>query len=327
MGGSEAPEESATTSEFTIPVKIPGYGEADVGCRYLVPAGTVPEKQDVIVVGVPGATYDGRYFTCPVPGYSFASRITGAGWGFLAIDRLGIGLSGPVPSAVASLANEGAALAGALGFARARAGQVVVIGHSHGSSVAAEAAAMLAGTADSPDLVILTGYGHLPSVDETLGYIDASMSPARDDPRYAGADRGWVVGSADTRRVLFYGDDVSADVWEWDSGQAAAMVSEAAIRDTIVSLGAAPGSWPCAGITQPVLLVTGERDALVGRPGLDDGALEADERRFYPGTSSFTAKVIPGAAHDLALDPSAEQSFRAIADWIRQALPALPQER
>jgi pimeloyl-ACP methyl ester carboxylesterase len=325
MGGADTSEGSTLTSEFTLAVKLPGYGKADLGCRYLVPAATIPEKQAVIVVGVPGATYDGRYFTCPVPGYSFAARVGAAGWGFLAVDRLGIGLSSAVPSEVASLANEGIALAEALRFARARARQVVLLGHSHGSSVAVEAAAMVAGTADSPDLVVLTGYGHPPGIEQQLGYLDTTVAPASGDPRYADADAGWVLVKPDARRLLFYGDDVSPDVWEWDREQAAVMASVAALKATIMQQGKAPGNWPCAWITQPLLLVNGELDVLAGKPGLDDNGLDVHERPFYPRSSAFTARAISGAAHDLALDPTAERSFDVVAEWIRQTLPALAQ--
>lgn len=66
------------------------------------------------------------------------------------------------------------------------------------------------------------------------------------------------------------------------------------------------GSWPCGGITQPLLLVNGELDKLVSKPGLDDDGLDVHERPFYPRSSAFTARAISGAAHDLALDPRAD---------------------
>jgi alpha-beta hydrolase superfamily lysophospholipase len=73
-------------------------------------------------------------------------------------------------------------------------------------------------------------------------------------------------------------------------------------------------------ITVPVLLVTGERDALlcVGRVPdcTDPAAVRASELPYYQSAPSLAVDMVPGAGHDLTAKPSADQTFHAINNWI-----------
>ena len=74
-------------------------------------------------------------------------------------------------------------------------------------------------------------------------------------------------------------------------------------------------------ITVPVLVVIGQHDAIfcTDPPVLDcaaPAALLAAEEPYYAAAPSLTVDVIPGSGHDIALHPSADQSFALINQWI-----------
>jgi len=75
-------------------------------------------------------------------------------------------------------------------------------------------------------------------------------------------------------------------------------------------------------ITAPVLIVIGQQDAIFcpDPPVLDcsvPAEVLASELPYYAAAASLTADVITGAGHDIALHPSADQSFAQINEWIR----------
>jgi hypothetical protein len=74
-------------------------------------------------------------------------------------------------------------------------------------------------------------------------------------------------------------------------------------------------------ITAPVLVVIGSQDAIfcTAPPVLDcsqPGVLLAIERPCYSSSSSLSADVISDTGHDIALHPSADESFALINQWI-----------
>jgi pimeloyl-ACP methyl ester carboxylesterase len=232
--------------------------------------------------------------------------MTGAGLDFLAVDRVGTGRSDPVPAAAASLEADGAAVAAVIEWARGIYGCVVLYGEGLGAMIATCAAAQLAGGgAAQPDLLVVAGAAHSPAarLDPAL------LGPAsRDVP---GAGEGWAVARDPRRRHrLLHGPGADSAVLSADPGT---MMSMRQFVEARAWMATAPGQGPCAQVTAPVLLIAGQRDPLVAMAAGGDAALEAAERPHYPRAAAFTAEVIPGAPHSLALDRSAPLTFGAIA--------------
>ena len=74
-------------------------------------------------------------------------------------------------------------------------------------------------------------------------------------------------------------------------------------------------------ITAPVLVVIGAQDAIfcTAPPVVDcgqPGELLATEQPYYSSSSSLSVDVMSGTGHDIALHPSADQSFAMINRWI-----------
>ena len=74
-------------------------------------------------------------------------------------------------------------------------------------------------------------------------------------------------------------------------------------------------------ITLPTLLILGQEDRIYGGLALDGSNpanVLANEQPYYTSAASLDVRVTPGSGHDLALHPSAGDSFKAINDWINQ---------
>jgi pimeloyl-ACP methyl ester carboxylesterase len=283
-------------TEIRIPVYLSRYGQAEVAC-HLTPA-AAGKGAVCLVVGIPGTTYDGSYFTCPVPGYSFAARAAEGGLAFLAVDRLGTGRSAPVPASVASLDADAAAAAAAARWGRRRFDHVVLLGHGLGAMIATCAAARLAADGGQPDLLVLTSAGHAPQAD--LGPV--LLVPASSDPRFPSAGEGWLVAlDPGVRQRVFHSPATDPAVLAWDAGT---MLSSRQFRELHDWAVQAPGQGPCAQVTAPVLLVAGQEDRLLaGITGNGDAGLAAAEHPYYRRSSAFAARVIPRAPHSLAPRP------------------------
>ena len=70
-----------------------------------------------------------------------------------------------------------------------------------------------------------------------------------------------------------------------------------------------------------MLVVIGAQDAIfcTDPPVLDcsqPGALLAIERPYYSSSSSLSVNIIADTGHDIALHPSADESFAVINQWI-----------
>jgi len=296
-----------TGTEVLIRTALPGGGGADVAGT-LTPAGDGPAGW-CAVIGIPGATHDGSYFDCPVPGYSLAGHLASAGLAFLALDRLGTGGSAPVPASTASLDADAAAGAAAAAWARRRFGHVVLLGHGIGGMIATSAAARLTAAGQAqPDLLVLTGTAHAPGA-----WPDpAALAPA--------ARKGWVTARDPAwRQRLLHGPDADPAVLAWDTGTA---LSSRQFVEARGWAAAVAGQGPCAQVTAPVLLVAGQDDPLLGGLAADAGRLAGAERPHYPRAASVAAHVVPGAAHCLTLGPSAAASLAAIAAGILAAVPS-----
>ena len=81
-----------------------------------------------------------------------------------------------------------------------------------------------------------------------------------------------------------------------------------------------------AGITVPVLSISGQQDALTCGITLDctnDAQVANNEAAYYTGTPSLTTATVPNTGHDINLHPSAGAtpgSFATINNWITAQL-------
>jgi pimeloyl-ACP methyl ester carboxylesterase len=183
--------------------------------------------------------------------------------------------------------------------------QVNLIGHSYGSIVTAQEA----GTYNDATRVVLTGLTH------------ALDGPATLDPEFALStlDVGYLTTLPGSRHV-FYSSFADPAVITYDEAHKD-LFSEAGVTSEATTFFVPAPLNASNGITAPVLLLLGQEDALFCTlpAALDcsssDSLLHA-EQPYYTAAASLTTKIVPKTGHDIALHPSAPQSFQVIETWI-----------
>lgn len=282
---------------------------------------------DTVVVLVPGATYNHAYWDVPVEPrtYNVRAAVNRAGYATFVLDRLGTGASSVPPAATVTASAQADAIHSVIGAlrdggpGRPAFSRVVLGGHSLGSTFVVLEAAQR----QDVDAVLLTGFGHSPQVPGFARLL-ASLVPAA------------VPGYLTTRpgsREAFYGDgDVAPEVAAHDE-RTKDVVSVAEVPEAAAVLVPVPPvpvrlSVPLpqtAGIRVPVLLVNGSDDKqFCGPPPnacADDATLHAAEQSFFAGAPDFTARVVRGAGHDLALSRTSSTFQQIVLDWLRETVP------
>jgi pimeloyl-ACP methyl ester carboxylesterase len=265
-----------------------------------------------------GATYNSSYWDWPQnPAlYSYVDKTLGAGRATLAYDRLGTGRSShPVSTDVSMPADafilhqlvQGLHL---LGFK-----QVNSIGHSYGSGIAMHEAA----TFRDVSRVVLTGYLHAASNP----IVTAGTYPANQDPAFAGQNlgSGYLTSKPGVRGTNFHSASSDPAVVAYDEAHKD-LVSATGFGGFFGDRGVTAGSNLSNQITAPTLLVVGQQDFIfcfnpAALDCADEAGIQAHEAPYYTGASNFSASTIPSSGHDIALHPSANQSFQAINQWIK----------
>jgi len=200
--------------------------------------------------------------------------------------------------------------------------QVNLIGHSYGSIVTAQEA----GTYNDATRVVLTGLTHALDGAGTgagvgLPLVIASLYPATLDPEFALStlDVGYLTTLPGSRHV-FYSSFADPAVITYDEAHKD-LFSEAGVTSEATTFFVPAPLNASNGITAPVLLLLGQEDALFCTlpAALDcsssDSLLHA-EQPYYTAAASLTTKIVPKTGHDIALHPSAPQSFQVIETWI-----------
>jgi pimeloyl-ACP methyl ester carboxylesterase len=306
--------------DVTVPVSLSAlsaakYAVAGTLCR---PSGwgAGQDAADVDVL-VPGATYTRLYWDWPLDPqvYSFVDATLQAGRATFAVDRIGSGASSHPTSALLSVTVDAFVLHQLVGWLRSSAGarQVTVVGHSLGSGVAVYEAAQYHDT----DRLVVTGLLH--STGSRLVTALASFRPAAlmAPFRGLGYDLGYLSTAPGARFADFYSATADPAIVAYDE-----------LHKDVVS-GAEMGDYPtlltppALDVTRhvdvPVLEVAGQLDALLCGGSLDCSdldAVQAHEAAFYPAASSVTTLTVPWTGHDVALHPSAPDTFAAIDRWI-----------
>ncbi|NUP46754.1 MAG: alpha/beta hydrolase [Catenulispora sp.] len=277
----------------------------------------VANRVDVLVHG---ASYNQSYWDWPVDSgtysYSYVHRTLAAGRATFAYDRLGAGASSHPLSTLVTTVADAYVLHEVIGAMRADGfAGVDVVGHSFGSVVAVDEA----GTYHDVDKLVVTGLLH--SQGSGLATVAATFYPADADPQFGPlfADAGYLTTLPGTRASSFY-DTATADpaVITYDEGH------KDAISGTELSAGVTESELPASTnpsrlVTAPVLVLDGQEDGIFCNLTLncsDIASVLAEETPFYAGTARLAVTTVAGTGHDVALHPSADQSFAAIDRWI-----------
>jgi pimeloyl-ACP methyl ester carboxylesterase len=293
-----------------------------------------------ILVTVPGATYNGKYYNASVDPavYNYADKAVAAGWAVLDVDRLGTGGSSRPVSTMITAQASAYAIHQAIQYARQQLGYkwVALEGHSVGSAIAS----LVAGTwPQDINALVLTGYLNVPipvsdlstgfgeSVTADPGtdwYCTQSGSTWSSCPwADSGLDAGYVTTPASPPGVraamFYYNGDPAVEAWD-DANKDAVSMTEAATA--MESVSSTPGTGITTAITAPVLIIDGALDAFLctsstGPSCSDWAAMTMYEQPFFPAAASLTAVSVPDTGHDLALNTSAPESFAMINSWLQ----------
>jgi pimeloyl-ACP methyl ester carboxylesterase len=304
---------------FTLPVALAQGGSFDerVHGTYCQPKKWAVGNRQVDVL-TEGATYNSSYWDWPVHPqlYSYVDKTLKQGRATLAYDRIGSGKSShPLSTDItettdAHVLHVLVQLLHLFGYR-----QINSIGHSYGSGIALEEAA----TYHDVSRVVLTGYLHRPSNPA----VTAGNYPANQDPAFSsqGLDDGYLTSRPGARATSFYSSSADPDVIAYDEAHKD-LVSRTGLVDFIVKRGVAPASNLSNALTVPVLVLVGQQDAIfcydpAALDCTDNSAVTANEAPYYAGTASLQVSTVPNTGHDLALHPSADDSFQTIDLWLK----------
>lgn len=243
------------------------------------------------------------------------------GYATFAVDRLGTGQSTKPSSAVLVDIVEAASIHQVIGHLRAgrvggvRFDRVILVGHSGGSGVATDEAAIY----HDVDGVILTGTTHLPSALSVAKVFTVYLYPVTLDPqlRNNGSDPGYFTTRPGQREPAFYRtSNADPQVIATDE----ATKNQAPI--SAIGTSASPILGPTSlGINVPVLLAVGEKDVLFcGFPGRDCSSAEVlrkGEALYFGPAAELSTYVLPGSGHSLALHKNAGEYREATRTWLR----------
>lgn len=267
---------------------------------------------------VHGASYNQSYWDWPVGSgtYSYVQRTLAAGRATFAYDRMGAGASSHPLSTLVTTEADAYVLHEVIGSMRGDGfAGVDVVGHSFGSVVAVDEA----GTFHDVDKLVVTGLLH--SQGSGLATVAATFYPADTDRQFGllFADPGYLTTLPGTRASSFY-DTATADpaVITYDEGH------KDAISGTELAAGVAESELPASTnpsrlVTAPVLVLDGQQDGIFCNLTLncsDLASVLAEETPFYADAARLAVATVAGTGHDVALHPSADQSFAAIDRWI-----------
>ncbi|GAA2036027.1 alpha/beta fold hydrolase [Catenulispora yoronensis] len=279
---------------------------------------TSQPSASTVDVLVHGAGYNQSYWDWPVGGgsYSYVARTLAAGRATFAYDRLGVGASSHPLSALVTTAADACALHKVIGLMRGSGFSTVdVVGHSFGSVVAIEEAA----TYQDVDKLAVTGLLHSQGLG--LATVAASFYPADIDPQFGllFADPGYLTTLPGTRGSSFY-NTATADpaVIAYDEAHKDA-ISGTELAAGIVETELPALTNPSRLITAPVLVLDGQQDGIFCGLTVDCTNLSwllGEEAQFYSGAARLSVATVAGTGHDVALHPSAAQSFAVIDQWI-----------
>jgi pimeloyl-ACP methyl ester carboxylesterase len=326
---SAGPAQAASTAygrcqSMRLPVALAPANPASqaISATYCQPLTWASGPREVDVM-TPGATYNSAYWDWPQDPslYSYVDKTLQAGRATFDYDRVGTGKSSRPAGVQLTINNEAYVLHQIVGWLRGSLeySQVNLIGHSLGSVISIQES----GTYQDVSRVVVTGLLHIPNVGVGFAVTLASlMHLAATDPEFAGQGvaPAYVTTIPGDRGQDFYSSFADPAVISYDEAH-----KDVVPLTDLSSLGRTwalpPGQNVSDSITAPVLVVIGQQDAIFcpDPPILDcsvPAAVLASELPYYAAAASLTADTIAAAGHDIALHPSADQSFAQINQWI-----------
>lgn len=254
-----------------------------------------------------GILYTHVYWDWPVQPdtYSWVRAMNRAGYATLNIDRIGAGASDHPPAAqvtIDSNAYVAHQIVGDLRRGPDAFSKVMLVGHSLGSLISI----VEAGRYKDVDGVILTGFMHAPGPG-TAAFSKSGLVPAQTNPALASLPPGYLRLRPGDRVAYFYNPaDAAPAVIAYDEAHQAplgtATIGELGQFGQVLS----SPSYSRA-IVVPVLVLTGERDALFG------AAAASREPSFYGPQAQV--EIVPGAGHALNLHRNAPVAFALARAW------------
>jgi pimeloyl-ACP methyl ester carboxylesterase len=302
----------------TLPVALePGHNAGQTLAGTLCQPDQWAAGPHTVDVLTNGATYNRSYWDWPVDPdqYSYVRKTLAAGRATFAYDRVGTGASSHPLGTSLTLTTDAYELHQVVEWLQ-RNGYTEIdsVGHSMGSVLAIQEAA------DYGDVsrLVVTGFLHTPN----LGYVYDPLFgyPAALDPAFAGEglDLSYLTTFPGARGI-FYSAAADPAVISYDQ-QHPDTITATELSTSLTQLALVPPLNPSDQVTVPVLIVVGQQDALLcggPLPDCDDpGSVRALESPYFAGAPSLTVDTVPDTGHDIALHPSAGQSFETINDWI-----------
>lgn len=279
-----------------------------------------PHEVDVLT---PGASYNRLYWNWPVDPelYSYVDKTLAAGRATFDYDRIATGASSHPLSLEITIPAEAYVLHQIVTWLREVLGygQVNLVGHSLGSVISEQEA----GRYRDVNRVVLTGLLQVPDVGiHFVTTLASLLYPAVQDPLFARSnlDAGYLTTIPGDRAADFYAASADRAVTSYDEAHKDVVpVTDLATLATTWAL--PPGQNISDSITAPVLVVIGQQDAIfcTDPPVLACDRLSellATEAPYFTGAASLTVDPIADTGHDVALHPTADQSFSMINDWI-----------
>lgn len=269
-----------------------------------------------------GLSYGSFFFEFTgVPGYDFGAEMARRGHASIVVDRLGYDRSeGPDGNFIcygtqADIADQiiGQVRRGSYkrpGKAVAPAfKKVALAGHSAGGFIA-EMAQYSFGSADALAVLSYADQGSgLPAATAlSQAQLRCATAPERSDGDVGAPNYAFFGQTPADFRAAHFGADTDEDVFE--------KVLARRNRDPCGDLNSIGPSLALnqvgiRSISSPILVVTGEKDALFPPPA---GELQA---RGYPSSNDVTQVTLPGAPHALTLSPQRGAFIGVIDGWLK----------
>lgn len=323
-------KDSGTCFNFNLPVSpAPGESQSwDIAATFCRPKQWAQGEHQVDVL-THGTTYNSTYWDWPQDPalYSYVDKTLAAGRATLNYDRPGTGnsrnLDGTRPASTDLTIENNAYVLHEIVQDLRHVGfkQINSIGHSMGSGTAMREAS----TYNDVNRLVLTGYLH----GGRNPIVVNAVYQANLDPMFAGQpgiDDGYLTSTPATATTpsgkhVFYSSSADEAVIDYDDAHKD--IASSTFFGGYIADRATPAAVNLSqGVKAPVLLIDGEEDAVFcfangGRDCTNPPSVVAAEAPYYPNAANFTVDMVPNTGHDLALHPSANDSFADINTWLQ----------
>ncbi len=293
-------------------------GTFHIAGTYCQPRGRV---RNVIQVLIHGATYSKSYWTGLglADEYNWPRFAARRGYATLSIDRVGHGGStphlDPVQGEQVNIHTEVVhkiitSIKGVVGNPLGRRfHQVIVVGHSYGTTVGTALAAAHGGDIDA---YVATGFSTTLDIPTSVTLaLDVADAKTFLPLRFGALPPGYMVFQHESvRENAFYAGAYDPAVASYDFS-----VQETTTPGELLVQGVAFA--PVVGFTAPVMVVTGAEDHIYCNPNQGDcNTLLAASSFVFPDTVNYAYYAPPSTGHDIVLHYSAPTTFTVVHNWL-----------